>query len=602
MTNQKKENKINKIYDFDYTPYKKEISEILNNLNSEEDLTPSKFDRIVSQKIKGFAGVFSKQQLLKAYRGLKEENFPELKAEDSVLEKLKMKPTRTQSGITPVTILTKPFPCPGQCIFCPNDTKMPKSYLASEPGAQRAFRNEFDPYLQTYDRLRAFHNIGHNTEKIEIIILGGTWSFYPENYQVWFIKRCFEAMNDFGNNINNTDKIQYKGLDKKEEEAFHQTGKIVTDNQGKIPYNQLITKINKEISEDQKIAEQSSWEELFKQHKLNVNSETKCIGLVVETRPDHITQTEVLRIRRLGATKIQLGWQSLDDEVLEKNKRGHNVDSIKKAVSLIRSAGFKIHAHWMPNLYGSSPEKDIKDYKKVFENINFKPDELKIYPCSLLDSTELFTYFKKGLWKPYSVEELKKVLLFVISNTPQYCRLTRIIRDIPSDEIFSGNKTTNLREMVEKEADELKLVKNDIRSREIKQTKVDRDDLLLDIIDYETSNTNEKFLQYVTEENKIAGFLRLSFPKNKKHDFIPELDNCAMIREIHVYGVTVNIGKTKEGRAQHSGLGKKLIEKAEEISKENGWEKLSVISAIGTRGYYDKRGFELKDLYQTKDL
>ncbi len=602
MTDKIKKQKINKIYDFDYLPYKKELSDILNNIHLAEDLDSKMFDKIVSQKVKGFDGVFSKQQLLKAYKGLKKENYSELKADDTILEKIKMKPTRTQSGITPVTVLTKPFPCPGQCIFCPSDTKMPKSYLASEPGAQRAFRNEFDPYLQTYDRLRAFKNIGHNTEKIELIILGGTWSFYPENYQVWFIKRCFEAMNDFGNEIDNTKNIKYKGLDKEKQETFEKTGEIIKNTHGKIHYNELIIKINEEIAENQRNAEQSSWNELFEQHKLNVDNKTKCVGLVVETRPDNISHKEIIRIRKLGATKIQMGWQSLNDEVLEKNHRGHDVKATIRAVEMTRSAGFKIHAHWMPNLYGSNVENDIEDYKKVFEDKNFRPDELKIYPCSLLDSAELFQYYKKGLWKPYVFEDLKKVLIFVLSNTPQYCRLTRVIRDIPSDDIVEGNKITNLREIIEKEVDELGYVRNDIRSREIKNKKITINDLILKIEEYETSNTNEKFLQFVTDKNEIAGFLRLSLPKEKKHEFISELNNCAMIREIHVYGVTVNVGKTKKGRVQHLGLGKKLIAEAEKITKKEGWNKLAVISAIGTRGYYKKLKYILEELYQIKKL
>ncbi len=596
-----KKSKINKIYDFDYTLYKKELAEILNNIHLAVDLDTKKFDKIVRQSGK-FGGVFSKQQLIKGYRGLKDEKYQGLKADDSVLDKIKMKPTRTQSGITPVTVLTKPFPCPGQCIFCPSDTKMPKSYLASEPGAQRALRNQFDPYMQTYDRLRAFNNIGHSTDKIELIILGGTWSYYPENYQVWFIKRCFEAMNDFAEGIDKTSEIDYQGLDEKAEIAIQKTGDLINKTRGKIHYNQLILKINSEIAEEQRKAEQSSWEELFKQHEKNVTSKVKCVGLVVETRPDNISPEEVTRIRKLGATKIQMGWQSLNDDVLEKNHRGHDVAATIRAVALTRVAGFKIHAHWMPNLYGSDVEKDILDYQKIFNDNNFKPDELKIYPTSLLDSAELFDYYKKGLWKSYSFEDLKKVLIYVVGHTPQYCRLTRVIRDIPSDEIVTGNKITNLRELIEKEADNLGLIRNDIRSREIKQQKITKDDLHLNIVEYETSNTFEKFLQYVTEDNKIAGFLRLSFPKNKKHNFISELDNCAMIREIHVYGVAVSIGKTKEGRAQHLGLGKKLIKKAEELSKEAGFEKLAVISAIGTRDYYKKRGFEMGELYQIKDL
>ncbi len=602
MNNRIKGNSINKIYDFDYKPYKKELTHVLNDLHFAENLNPLIFDRIVSRKIKGFSGIFSKQQLIKAYKGLKKEKYFDLKADDSILEKIKMKPSRTSSGVTPVTVLTKPFPCPGQCIFCPSDTRMPKSYLINEPGAQRAFRNDFDPYLQTYDRLRAFQNIGHNTDKIELIILGGTWSVYPETYQIWFIKRCFEAMNDFGEGIDKISECEYKGLDKEREENFRKTGKIIAENNGKISYNKLIFKINKNITDNQNKTEQSLWEELFKEHEKNVVSKTKCIGLVIETRPDCITQKEIIRIRKFGATKIQIGWQFLDDEILEKNKRGHNLDDIIKAVKIIRLAGFKIHAHWMANLYGSSVKKDIKNYKKIFEDENFKPDELKVYPCSLLEFTELYKIYLQGLWKPYSTTELKKVLIFILSNTPEYCRLSRIIRDIPSDDIITGNKITNLREIVEKETDELNLTRNDIRAREIRDKKVNLNNLKLKIIKFKTSCSEEYFLQYVNSKNKIAGFLRLSLLNTKKHKFIKELDDCVIIREIHIYGIVINIGEKKEQGTQHLGLGKKLIKKAEEIAKKNNWKKIAVISGIGTRDYYTKRGFKLKELYQIKNL
>lgn len=594
--------KINQIYEFDHTPYRKELAEILNLLHKEDNLTTEKFKKIINYPVEGFNGVFSKQQLIKAYEELKKEGYEGLEADDTIVDKIKMKPMRTHSGVTPVTVLTKPFPCPGQCIFCPNDTKMPKSYLADEPGAQRALRNNFCPYTQTYDRLRAFKNIGHSTSKIELIILGGTWSFYPESYQVWFIKRCFEAMNDFANGIDQTKDAKYKGLDIEKEKAFEQVDKIIRNSHGKMHYNKLIAKINKDIAPEQRKAEQSTWNELFIEHDKNVDCDVKCIGLVVETRPDNISHDEVIRIRRLGATKIQMGWQSLDDKVLELNYRGHDVDATARAVDMVRQAGFKVHAHWMANLYGSSPEKDIEDYKRLFDDARFRPDELKVYPCSLIESAELMDYYKKGLWKPFSQEELQDVLIRNIGYTPQYCRLTRIIRDIPSTDIVVGNKTTNLRQIVEAKMRKHNLKMQDIRSREIKNRKVTMNDLHLDIIEYDTTVSGEKFLQFVTDDNMIAGFLRLSLPKTKKHPYMEELDECAMIREIHVYGVAVDVGDLEQGRAQHLGLGKKLIIEAEKISKENGWDKLAVISSIGTRGYYSKRGFELKDMYQIKNI
>jgi len=348
-----------------------------------------------------------------------------------------MKETRTISGVTPVTVLTKPFPCPGKCIFCPNDVRMPKSYLSDEPGAQRALSNKFDPYLQTFNRLLAFKNTGHPTDKIELIILGGTWSSYPETYQIWFVKRCFDALNDFENYSAN-EMIKENDLDLPFEEAKLEEidGSVLNKT-----YNQVISNAIKNTQNILK--EVATWDELFLAHERNVKSKSKCVGLVIETRPDEIDEDEVIKIRKLGATKIQIGIQSLNDEVLKLNKRGHDVAKTIEALDLIRRAGFKIHGHYMPNLYGSNPEMDILDYNKMFNEIYFRPDELKIYPCSLIKTAELMQVYKKGLWNPYSHEELSKVLSKCITITPRYCRLTRIIRDIPSTDIVVGNYGSN---------------------------------------------------------------------------------------------------------------------------------------------------------------
>jgi len=447
------------------------------------------------------------------------------------------KKTRTISGVTPVAVLTKPYPCPGECIFCPNEKGMPKSYLASEPGAQRAVANKFDPYLQVFNRLKALKNIGHPVDKVELIILGGSWSAYPKDYQVWFVKRCFDAMNDFS---------------------------------GSRP-----TRARPGVS-------------LSRVQRINEKAESRCVGLAVETRPDLITQKEIIRIRKLGATKVQIGIQSLDDKVLKLNKRGHTTKETTEAIGLLRSAGFKIHVHWMPNLYGSSVEKDIKDFQKLFNDKKYKPDELKIYPCSLLKSAELMSYYKKGLWKPYTKKELLRVLAKVFELTPRYCRITRVIRDIPSPEIVVGNKKTNFRQIVEEYLRSKNIKSEDIRAREIRDKRVSFKDLKLNIVKYNTSVSREYFLEYITDKDEIVGFLRLSLSKD-----------TAMIREVHVYGQSMEIGKKREGKAQHVGLGKSLIKKALEIAKENSFRKVLVISSVGTREYYRKLGFKDDGLYQS---
>lgn len=581
-----------------------------------ERLNTGQFQKIVRQYPRPQGGFYSRPHLIEAYRAYAGHyGLPDY--DELEMNKLRRKPIRTMSGVTPVTVLTKPFPCPGTCIFCPNDIRMPKSYLADEPGAQRAEQNAFDPYLQSYVRLQTYHNLGHPTDKIEIIILGGTWSFYPETYQLWFIKRIFDAMHDFGKGIDRRAEVtaalksqsQFTG-----ERISNVTIQGVALEQS---YNQVVQNIYademyrsrglvQEIIEGKRerspIDEFATWEELEASHRENENALCRSVGLVIETRPDHISKEEVLRVRRLGCTKVQIGFQSLNDAVLTANKRGHKVAATRHAVKLLRQAGFKIHAHWMPNLYGSSPEADIVDYQKLFGDADFRPDELKIYPCSLIDSAELMQQYQAGTWKPYSHEELLYVLVECFKQTPEYCRLTRVIRDIPGTDIVTGNKVTNFRQLVDVELEKQGLRSPDIRAREIGNQDVAADDLFLDSVRYASSTSEEIFLQFITEARDIAGFLRLSLPNRDEMPLLDELADCAMIREIHVYGQSLGIGETSDGQAQHLGLGKQLIEEAVKIAQENGYNKLAVISAIGTREYYRKRGFVDGELYQIRDI
>jgi elongator complex protein 3 len=585
-------------FTFDYTKYKDILLQILKEIDKEDDLSWRKLRQILGRYPKDGNKMFTKNHLVKAFREVTKE-YPNM-FDENIVHKIQMKPIRTQSGVTTVTVLTKPFPCPGKCIFCPNDIRMPKSYLADEPGAQRASRNRFDPYLQTYRRLTALKEIGHNTQKIEMIILGGTWSFYPENYQIWFIKRCFEAINDFGDEIDQTVQIESNTSDYEISDQDLNSNNI---KENKFNYNKVITDItqksNKELNEK---SESASWEELFEQHKRNETNNSRCVGLTVETRPDNISVEEVIRIRKLGCTKTQIGIQSLRDEILDKNKRGHRVADTIYAIKLLRSAGFKIHAHWMANLYGANVQEDIEDFKKLFNNPEFHPDELKIYPCVLIETAELIDYYNAGKWTPYSEEELVELLSSCIAYTPEYCRLTRIIREFSSDVIVDGSKKTNLRQVVEKKLIDNGIELKDIRSREIQTKIVEWKDLIYNQIIYRTTNSTEFFLQYITNSNKIVGFLRLSLPDSKINIITAELNDSAIIREIHVYGRVNNIGEQKKGHAQHLGLGTKLIEKAKEISKLHNYKQLAVISSVGTREYYRKRGFSDGVLYQKMEI
>jgi len=351
---------------------------------------------------------------------------------------------------------------------------------------------------------------------------------------------------------------------------------------------------------DNKGINEITWEQLSQVQKYNETTVCRNVGLVLETRPDYITKEEVIRFRKLGATKIQIGVQSLDDSILELNMRGHAVKESKKAFELLRLAGFKIHVHWMPNLYGSDVKKDIKDFKKLWIK-DFRPDKLKIYPTSIIRNTVLENYFNEKKYLPYSHEQLLNLFVNILPTTPRYARLTRIVRDIPAEEILSGNKSSNFRQIAEKEIERLGKKIQDIRSREIRNESVSWDSLELEVIKYDTSVSKEYFISYKTKDtDKICSFLRLSIPK--RNTYIDELKDSSIIREVHVYGNVVNIGEYSKGESQHLGLGKKMLQIAEDISKKEGFKKISVISAVGTREYYHKRGFKNASLYMIKPV
>ncbi len=639
-------------YRFDASKYKYELIAIATELLNLSDLTQKNVDKILKKYPKDGREMFARDQIILGIEWLVNQNeklLPGLTREraNSLTRKLKLKPTRTISGVTTVTVLTKPFACPGKCVFCPNDVRMPKSYIATEPGAQRALMNRFSPYLQTFNRLQALKNIGHPTDKIELLILGGTWSYYPEKYKVWFIKECFRAMNEFTSHESRASKtllLSGEGGEQSEpDEAFplplgeegersepgegvaeqpinsvelntylsHDYNDELRSETGDKPYNQLIqtqkfkNDFNKFISSEDEIVKKSKeelWNELFNLQDENSKGSVRCVGLVLETRPDTLTPTETLNLRKLGATKIQLGIQTLDDSISDLNKRGEHRAETSRAFNLLREAGFKIHAHMMPNLYGATPELDLKVYKELFSDLNYKPDEVKIYPTSVIKNTELHKLQQDGKYRPYETNELVNLIADCMEATPEYTRLTRIIRDIPSTEIEAGNKTTNLREVVENKLKVEGRKNPNIRAREVRGQKLEASDLKLDIIVYKTVTSTEYFLQYITSKREIAGFLRLSIPVSKENEVTDELNNCAIIREVHVYGPSLELEKTSSGQAQHLGLGTKLIEKAKEITEENGFNKLAVISSIGTREYYDKRGFKLDKFYQICEL
>jgi elongator complex protein 3 len=522
---------------FDLERHGELLVAILNEIQAAPDLTPKRLTRILRRHPLPDGHVLAKGQLLKGYTQLCAQQGRE--PDPGLVRRLQVKPTRTISGVAPVTVLTEPFPCPGECVFCPEIERMPKSYLPDEPGAMRAAAHEFDPYAQTHSRITAMAEIGHHVDKIELLILGGTWSCYPEAYQEWFVRRCLDAMNG---------------------------------------------------------TEASTLEEA---QRLNESASHRNVGLVIETRPDRITPDEIHRLRRLGVTKVQLGVQSLDDDILALNRRGHTVAATHQAMRLLRLAGFKIVVHWMPNLLGATPESDLQDFHRLWDDPAMRPDELKIYPTALLPDTPLYVLWQQGEYQPYDEETLVELLARCKTLIPPYCRVNRLMRDIPSPNIVAGVKKTNLRQIVQRHMAQEGLTCRCIRCREVRGQDVDPDRLKLESLAYETDGTREQFLCYTTPEGRLAGFLRLSLPQAAPP--IAELSGCAVVREVHVYGPAQELGARQEGTAQHAGLGTRLLDEARRIARQEGFRRLAVIAAIGTRPYYRERGFEQGDLYVTTD-
>ena len=542
---------------------------------------------------------------------------PEL--EERFIRSVRMKPRRTASGVATITVITRPHTCSSNCIYCPCDLRMPKSYLANEPACQRAELTFFDPYVQVAARLQALHQMGHSTDKVELIVLGGTWSDYPESYQYWFIKELFRALNEWPNapshiqerldwytsfGLQNSDEALSSFVAKQQAAVFEDAA----------TYNQAFHKLYDTSQPHQSAWSkmQSTYDELVEQQHVNETAAARVVGLVIETRPDTITPDNLRMFRQLGCTKIQIGIQSTRQEILDANKRQMSAAQIKRAFSLIRLYGFKIHSHLMVNLLGATPEADKQDFKTFVRDPGFLPDEIKLYPCALVAGTQLVQKYREGAWQPYAKDELVDVLVQDVLTTPPYVRISRMIRDISATDILVGNKHTNLRQMVEQEltSEDVASRVQEIRFREINQQQVRAAELTLQDFVYTTAVSDEHFLQWVTTDNKIAGFCRLSLPHWDKltasacdvtaNELLVQ-PGQAMIRELHVYGQALSLGS--EGMsAQHQGLGQKLLAKASSIAAEAGYTSLNVISSIGTRAYYRAQGFNDAGLYQQKAL
>ena len=472
--------------------------------------------------------------LLKAYHKLVKNKI--VKKSPILEELLRTRPIRSLSGIVNISVLTKPYPCPGKCLYCPTEKGIPKSYVSGEPAVERAKKLNYDPYLQVRKRIEMLKLEGHPTDKIELRIVGGTWSYYPKKYQNWFIKKCFDAG-------------------------------------------------NKKSSKDLKRAQ-----------KLNEMARHRIVGLSIETRPDFINLSEIKRLRGLGVTMVELGVQSIYDDVLKINLRGHGVKETILATKLLKDAGFKVLYQMMPNLPGSNLKKDEKMFGELFSNPNFQPDLLKIYPCALLKEAPLYKWWKAGKYKPYTESQLINLVKKIKKKIPYYVRIQRITRDIPSQRILVGAaKISNLRQIIAREMEREGWQCRCIRCREVREKYEPKEKLYLYRQDYDASGGREIFLSFENKNRtKLYSLLRLRITSQNK----------ATVREIHTYGQLYPLrGRVALISPQHKGLGKKLIKEAEKIAKkEFGLNKIAVISGVGVRNYWKKLGYKLKDTYMIKNL
>ncbi|MCX6762048.1 MAG: tRNA uridine(34) 5-carboxymethylaminomethyl modification radical SAM/GNAT enzyme Elp3 [Candidatus Moranbacteria bacterium] len=498
------------------------------------------------------------------------------------------KKIRTRSGVAVVAVLTKPYPCPGKCLYCPSEAKMPKSYLKNEPAVMRAISVKFSPYKQVQKRLHALELNGHKTDKIELIVMGGTFSYFPKTYQNWFITECFRAVNEYGKKIKSPFLCHSR-------EGGNPVCKLKDARlDSRLRGNDINCAVPKSIIKNLK-------KDLLTEQKKNETAKRRIIGLTLETRPDYISEKEILNFRTLGCTRVELGVQSVFDDVLKKNNRGHNVAETIRATKLLKNAGFKINYHIMPGLYGSDALKDYQMFKTLFSSPDFQPDMLKIYPTVVLRDSALYSAWKKGKYQALDDKQFEKFILRVKKNLiPPYVRIARLVRDVPAESIIAGPLVSNLRQMIAEKSQCLC-----IRCREVGGDFSPNEGIVLNRIDYDASDGKEIFLEYATKDTKkLFALLRLRINplelENRKTT-VPALKNSAIIREVHTYGTMTQIDKKNSKSPQHIGLGKKLIAEAQKIAKQEfGLQKIAIISGVGAREYYRKLGYRLKDSYMVK--
>lgn len=604
-----------------------------------------RFCREQNRGVSDVSAHVKKRALLPAYWDLKRSR-PDLwrswnvddELEARLVSVLQAKPRRTASGVATVTVIAKPWPCSGSCRFCPSDLRMPKSYLADEPACQRAEQCLFDPYLQVSSRIRVLAQLGHPVDKVELIVLGGTWTDYPEAYRRWFAAELFRALNDglgeaaaLGRR-NRQRQYERAGFTLWQEEREWEAPsdpQLRTElqarvNAGELTYNEAFPRLYGPATP---WAEVSRWQRcssdaLRAVQTVNETAPCRCVGLSFETRPDRVDPETLWSLRELGCTKVQIGVQSTDVSRLGGLGRGIAGKTIDDAFALLRLFGFKIQAHQMANLPGATPATDLDDYRRLVSDPRFEPDEVKLYPCSLIEGTGLVEDYREGRWRPYETEELVGLLVNELAATPRFVRVSRMVRDFSAKDIVAGNRQANLRQDVERRLRDRDLPVQEIRFREVALAPEGPSNLRLRTLRYFTAVSEERFLEWVAENGILHGFLRLSLPvlpavatepvlpavvtepvlpAVARPSSTPARADAAMIREVHVYGRAARLDQ--EGQwSQHRGLGRELVEEACRQARAAGRASVAVISAVGTRDYYRALGFEDDGLYQRRFL
>jgi elongator complex protein 3 len=518
----------------------KACGEITQNLLTIQE--PSK--KQVKEEIIKICTKYALERIPRNYEILsmaKEADFDKLK------KVLLRKPAKTASGVSVVALMPKPYACPhGRCTYCPGGIEFnsPNSYTGKEPSSLNAIQNEFDPKLQITSKIEKLIAFGHDPSKMEIVIVGGTFLFMPKDYQRDFIKSCYDALN--GTNSKDLEEAKSN----------------------------------------------------------NEHASIRNVGFTIETKPDYCKKEHVDLMLEYGITRVEIGVQSLQERVYKIINRGHNYNDVLESFQISKDAGYKIVAHMMPGLPTMTPEGDIKDFKKLFSDSQLRPDMLKIYPSLVIENTPLYEEYKQGKYTPYSDENMIKVLTEAKKNVPKWVRIMRVQREISSKEIIAGPKSGNLRQIVHQNLAKQGLSCKCIRCREagLSNKKTDVGDIKLNRINYDSSGGKETFLSYEDKNESIYGFLRLRKPSIDAHRDEINQDTC-IVREIHVYGKSLKLGEKEDDEIQHSGLGKKLMQEAEKISKEEfDAKKILVISAVGTREYYQKLGYSLYGPYMSKTL